>query len=199
MASFGAKNPYFSKIKTEPEGALPTYEGGPKKIGRLVKSELSVNMASGKLYADDGLAESVEEFVSGSIAMETDDMTDEVASAVYGAEASNQEVHYKSGDSPPVGGLTYYKVLKRRGKTVYKGYFYPRVSASLGSDTAQTKSDSLTLGTTSTTFTVFPCESGDWRITKEFDAESEALAWVKEKLGAEPATPPAGGGEDPQG
>ena len=58
MASFGAKYPHFSKIKTEPDDALPTYEG-PVNIGRLVKADLTVNLASGKLYADDELAESV--------------------------------------------------------------------------------------------------------------------------------------------
>ena len=60
MASFGAKNPYFCKVKEEPEGALPTYEGEPVKIGRLVKADLTLQMASGKLHADDELAESVE-------------------------------------------------------------------------------------------------------------------------------------------
>ena len=60
MASFGAKNPYFRKIKEEPEGKLPVYEDNPVKIGRLVKADLSITMASGKLYADDELAESVE-------------------------------------------------------------------------------------------------------------------------------------------
>ena len=66
MASFGAKYPHFSKIKTEPDDALPTYEG-PVNIGRLVKADLTVNLASGKLYADDELAESVDEFSSGSV------------------------------------------------------------------------------------------------------------------------------------
>lgn len=182
MASFGAKYPHFAKIKEEPEGQLPVYEGEPVRIGRLVKADLSVTMASGKLFADDVLAESVEEFVSGSLAMETDDMEDSVASVVYGAEVADKEVHYKSGDSAPVGGLSYYKVLKRRGKTIYKGYFHPRVQAALGNDSAGTKTDNITFGTTNTSFTVFPCESTDWRITSEFENENEVKAWVKEKL-----------------
>lgn len=205
MASFGVKYPHFAKITSEPEGELPVYDGNPRRIGRMVKADLSVNMASGKLYADDELAENVEEFISGTLGVETDDMTDEDASEVYGAEVKDKEVHYNSGDSAPVGGLTYYKVLKRRGRTVFKGYFYPRVQAALGNDTAQTKTDSITFGTTNTNFTVFPCETGDWRITKEFNVESEAKAWVKEKLGkksdaAGGETPPSGedtnGGEE---
>ena len=195
MASFGAKYPHFAKIKEEPEEGLPIYEGQPVRIGRLVKADLSVTMASGKLYADDALAESVEEFVSGSLAMETDDMEDSVAEVIYGAEVVEKEVHYKSGDSAPMGGLAYYKVLKRRGKTLYKGYFHPRVQAALGNDSAGTKTDSITFGTTSTTFTVFPCESTDWRITSEFIEEHEAKEWVRKKL----SPPPAGGSEEAAG
>ena len=63
-----------------------------------------------------------------------------------------------------------------------KGYFYPRVKAILGNDSAATKADSITFGTNSTTFTVFRCNSDDWRITEELATEAEALAWVKEKL-----------------
>ena len=183
MASFGAKYPNFSPIKDEPDDALPTYTG-PVVIGRLVKADLTVALASGKLYADDELAEAVDEFSSGSLAMETDDMVDEVAATVYGATVTDKRVSYKAGDSAPLGGLTYYKVLMRKGVKLFKGYFYPRVKAMLGNDSAATKADSITFGTNSTTFTVFRCNSDEWRITEEFATEAEAKAWVKEQLAA---------------
>lgn len=183
MASFGARYPRFSPIKDEPKGALPTYEG-PVTIGRLVKAELSVALASGKIYADDVLAESIDEFSSGSLAMETDDMVDEVAGKVYGATVTEKKVSYKAGDTPPLGGLAYYKSIMRDGKKIFKGFFYPRVKAQLGNDTAQTKGDSITFGTNSTTFTVFRCNSDEWRITEEFDTVAEAVAWVDEQLAA---------------
>lgn len=193
MASFGAKNPYFAPIESEPEGTLPVYKGEPVKIGRLVKADLTLTMASGKLYADDELAESAEEFVSGSIAMETDDVLDEVASVIYGAAVKEKTVVYNTSDNPPPGGLTYYKKLMRRGKLVFKGFFYPRVKAALGNDTAQTKADSITFGTSTTNFTVSNANNGDWRFTEEFETEDAALAWVKAMLGfkAEELTPAA--------
>ena len=85
------------------------------KIGRLVKADLTLTMASGKLYADDELAESAEEFVSGSIAMETDDILDAVASVIYGATVKEKTVVYNTSDNPPPGGLTYYKKLRPPG------------------------------------------------------------------------------------
>lgn len=182
MASFGAKYPFFSKVKEEPDGALPIYDAAPVRIGRLVKADLAVQLASGKLYADDALAESVDEFVSGTIEMETDDMTDDVASVVYGATVSNKTVKYNINDAPPAGGLGYLKRLMRNKKVICKAYYYPMVKAALGNDTAQTKTDSITFGTNTTTFTVFACNNGDWRHTEEFDTEEEAVAWIKEKL-----------------
>lgn len=179
MASFGAKYPYFCPVAEEPEGALPIYKGDPVRIGRLIKADLTVTLASGKLFADDELAENVDEFVSGSIAVEIDDMEDEVASMVYGAEVKEKTVHYNVKDDPPAGGFGYVKKLMRRKKTLYKGYFYPLVKAALGNDTAQTKTDSITFGTNATTFTVFACENGDWRLTEELATEAEAAAWLK--------------------
>ena len=193
MASFGAKNPYFAPIESEPEGTLPVYKGEPVKIGRLVKADLTLTMASGKLYADDELAESAEEFVSGSIAMETDDILDTVASVIYGATVKEKTVVYNTSDNPPPGGLAYYKKLMRHGKLVFKGLFFPRVKAALGNDAAQTKADSITFGTSTTNFTVSNANNGDWRFTEEFETEDADLAWVKAMLGfkAEELTPAA--------
>jgi len=193
MPSFGAKNPYFCKIKEEPEGTLPVYEGDPVKIGRLVKADLTIQMASGKIFADDGLAESVDEFASGSVAMETDDILDSAASVIYGTTVDGKTVHYNTKDDPPSGGLAYYKKLMRKRKVLYKGIFHPLVKASLGNDSASTKTDSITFGTSSTNFTVFAAANGDWRITEEFDTEEEAIAWVKGRFA------PASSGEQAAG
>ncbi|MCH5352951.1 MAG: hypothetical protein J1E06_05760 [Acutalibacter sp.] len=181
MASYGAKYPKFAPITKEPMDALPEYEESVV-IGRLVKADLTVEMASGKLYADDELAESVDEFVSAAIAMETDDMEDKVASVVYGAEVKEKKVHYKVGDTPPLGGLAYYKVLMRGGKKIYRGYFYPKAKAALGNDNAASKTNSITFGTNSTSFTVFAANTGDWRITEELESEAAARAWVDAQL-----------------
>lgn len=202
MASFGAKYPCFNPIQQEPEGKLPVYKNPePVRIGRLVKADLTVNLSSGKLFADDVLAENVDEFSSGSIAMETDDMEDSVAAVVYGCEVVEKEVHYNIKNDPPAGGLAYIKKLMRKKKVLYKGYFYPIVKAALGNDTAQTRTDSITFGTNSTTFTVYPCETGDWRYTKEFPKEDDAIDWIKERLKGKdsdetpPPTPPGEPGE----
>lgn len=181
MAKFGAKYPCFAPITAEAEGALPTYGDG-MVMGGLVSANLTVTLASGELWADDRLDEQLSEFASGSLAMETADMTDEVAAAVYGATVENGEVRYNKEDVSPMGGLAYYKTLMRRGKKYYQGYFLPKVRAALGNDNAQTRNNTITFTTTSTTFTVFAPDIGDWRITKTFEREQDAKAWVADKL-----------------
>lgn len=183
MAGFGANYIKFSPIKERPADKLPVYrDEGPVELGRLVKADLSVNIASGKLFAGNVLAENVDLFASASLAVETDDMVDEVASLVYGCEVVDKMTHYKSGDTPPEGGVAYYKDLMRDGVPVFKGIFHPRAKAALGNDSAQTRTDSINFTTTATTFTIFACNTEDWRITEEFDTPAEAKAWVDKML-----------------
>lgn len=173
MAEFGANYPCF-KGDTETAGVV---------LGKLVSANLTVNLASGELYADDALAEQLSEFASGSIAMETDDLTDDNASKIYGCTVSEQTVKYNKNDTAPRGCLGYYKVLMRSGKKAFKGYFYPRVRAAIGNDNAQTRGSSITFQTTSTTFTVFANDDGDWRETETFDTVDAVKTWINTKCG----------------
>ena len=155
MAQFGAKRPIFAPTKTTPDGALPTYDYEKVvTVGKLVKADLTVTNASGELYADDALAEKVDMFASGSLALETDDKTDEVHAAIHGATKDTQssEVTDSDGDVAPRGGLCYYKVIIRNGVRYFKGVFHPLVKAILGNDSAATKGSSITFGTSATTF-----------------------------------------------
>lgn len=181
MAQFGAKYPCFAPIETEPENGMPTYGTGAP-IGKLVKADLSVTLASGELYADDELDEQASEFASGALAVETNDIEDNTASEIYGAKVVDGEVRYNKGDTAPHGGFAYYKSLMRKGKKYFKGFFYPKVKAALGNDNAATRGSSITFSTALTTFTVFAPEVGDWRITKTFDNEAAARGWVQSKL-----------------
>ena len=188
MAQFGAKRPRFAPVASTPAGALPTYDAEKVvTIGKLVKADLSVTNASGELYADDALAEKVDMFASGVLALETDDKTDEVHAAIHGAtkDTESGEVTDSDSDNAPRGGITYYKVIIRNGVRYYKGVFLPLCKAILGNDSAATKGSSITFGTSATSFTVFRCDSGAWRITKEFTgegAEANCIAWCDSKL-----------------
>lgn len=168
MSEFGAKHPVF-KPNNAANGVI---------IGKLVAANLTVNLASGELYADDGLAEKLEEFSSGKIDMETDNLADSTASTLYGANVSNGIVTYNKNDTPPEGVLGYFKTLMIQGVKKYRAYIYPRAKASLGNDNAQTRGNSITFQTSKTSFTIFDDGAGNWRKTKECNTEAEAQAYV---------------------
>lgn len=181
MAAFGAKYINFAPITEESKNGLPTY-GERVEIGELVKADLTVNIATGELYANNRLKEKADEFASGSLAVEVDDMTKEIEAGVFGAAYSEGEIVDNSGDQVPYGGLGYYKTLQRNGVVVYEAHYYPKVKAVLSTDTAATKSSSITFTTRALTFTVHEPVTGDWRYRKEFDEEAEAIAYINKKL-----------------
>ena len=177
MAGFGANYPCFM-AEGKRTGVV---------VGKLIAADLTVNMASGEVYGDDALVEQLSEFASGSIAMETDDMEDSVASEIYGCKVSGQEVTYNYDDTPPEGCLAYYKRIMRDGVKQYKGYFYPRVRAAIGNDSAKTKGSNITFTTTTTNFTVYTDDSGDWRKTTVCDTAEAVREWINTKCGINPA------------
>lgn len=171
MAEFGANYPVF-KAEADSAGIV---------LGKLVTANLTVNLASGEMYADDSLAEQLSEFSSGSLAMETDDLTDDKAAKIYGCSVADGVVTYNAGDTAPRGSLGYYKVLMRNGVKYYKAYYYPRVRAALGNDNAQTRNNAITFQAVSTTFTIFADDDGDWRETKTFSTAEAAKGWLATK------------------
>ena len=126
MAAFGAQYLRFAPIKTEPDSGLPTYEESVS-LGELVKAELTISLASGEIYGDDRLVEKIEEFSSGSLAVEVTDMTDDVEAKVFGSTYSSESgLVDKTSDTVPYGGVGYYKSMVRNGQKCYKAYYYPK-------------------------------------------------------------------------
>lgn len=184
MAGFGAQYPCFAPFATdETDTAAPTYENGVV-LGELRSANLTVTMASGEIEGDDRLVEKVEEISSAALPIETVDMTDDVAEAVYGSKVVDGALVDSITDEPPYGGLGYFKSLMRKGKKYYRAYFYPKAKASITNDNAQTKGSSITFQPETTNFTIFPpmYEGIGWRYREVFETIAEAKAWIREKL-----------------
>lgn len=173
MAEFGAKYPCFKRDGAD-SGVV---------LGKLVSANLTVNLASGEIYADDALDEQLSEFASGSLAMETNDLTDANATEIYGCDVEDGEVIYNVGDTAPSGGLAYYKSLMRNKAKYFKAIYHPSARAALGNDNSQTKGSSITFSSAQTTFTIKADDNGDWRKTKTFDNEPAARAWIDNLCG----------------
>ena len=84
MATIGLDKLYYAKITEAPGTGEETYDT-PVQLAKAMSAELSVELAEATLYADDGAAEIVKEFQSGTLTLGVDDIGASVASDLTGA------------------------------------------------------------------------------------------------------------------
>ena len=123
MATIGLDKLFYAKI-TEDESGNETY-ATPAQLAKAMSAELSVELAEATLYADDGAAEIVKEFKSGTLSLGVDDIGATAASDLTGATIDDNGVVVSTsedgGDPVAVG----FRAKKSNGK--YKYYWLYRV------------------------------------------------------------------------
>lgn len=183
MANYGAKSPVWAPITAEGAGVAPTYGDG-MILAKLVSCGVTPNSAEGSLYADNGLAEYAREISDEDLALETDDLYLEKAAALFGATLIGNDLSYRNGDNPPLGGYGFYHTAMRSGVKCHIGHFFPKVRASRNARTFTTKNNSITFGTASIAMKAMYDNSGEIeRESEAFTSEDSAYAWVATKLG----------------
>lgn len=183
MARYGAKSPLWSPIIEEPDRAHPTYGTGII-LGKLSSCGVTPNYSEGSLPADNTTAEYAKEIRDQDIALETDDLIARNAVAIYGAKFNGNDVEYNTEDNPPYGGYAFYHTAQRSGQKVHIGHFYPKVRASRGPRTFETKGDAITFGTESISMKSLADNLGLTETESEpFTTEDDAYAWCAGKLG----------------
>lgn len=143
MATIGLDKLFYSKITEDTDGN-ETYES-PVQLAKAMSAELSVELAEATLYADDGAAETVKEFKSGTLSLGVDDIGASVASDLTGATIDENGVVVSAsedgGDPVAVG----FRAKKSNGK--YKYYWLYRVKFGIPATNLATKGDSITFST----------------------------------------------------
>ena len=123
MATIGLDKLFYAKI-TEDDNGDETY-ATPMQMAKAMSADLSVELAEATLYADDGAAEIVKEFKSGTLSLGVDDIGAAVASDLTGANIDANGVVISTsedgGDPVAVG----FRAKKSNGK--YKYYWLYRV------------------------------------------------------------------------
>lgn len=143
MATIGLDKLYYAKI-TEDEDGNETY-ATPVQLAKAMTADLSVELAEATLYADDGAAEIVKEFKSGTLSLGVDDIGAGAASDLTGATIDANGVVISAaedgGDPVAVG----FRAKKSNGK--YKYYWLYRVKFGIPATNLATKGDSITFST----------------------------------------------------
>ena len=101
MATIGLDRLYYAKI-TEDASGEETY-ASPVQLAKAMTAELSVELAEATLYADDGAAEIVKEFKSGTLSLGVDDIGATAASDLTGATIDKNGVVVSASEDG--GGL----------------------------------------------------------------------------------------------
>lgn len=190
MASKGCKYIQwapFAATNPEPDAALPNY-GTPVNLGALSKVTDTPAFNEAKSYGDNALAEYASEFKECPIDIEVTELTNAVASGIFGGTIDTEnasDLKFGASDVAPYGGLAYIVCKQVNNVNKYQGIYYPKVKAAMQGEEYTTKGDSITLTGGKIKFTSSACNSGDWKIkSADLDTEAAAKTWVDAKIKA---------------
>ena len=143
MATIGLDKLYYATI-TEDALGEETY-GTPQILAKAITAELSVELTEAILYADDGAAEIVKDFNSGTLTLGVDDIGASVAAELTGATTDDNGVLVSASENsgPPVA--VGFRALKPNGH--YRYFWLYRVKFGLPATNLQTKGESITFST----------------------------------------------------
>ena len=151
MATIGFDRLYYAPI-TESATGDETY-GTPAVLAKAMTAELSMELNEATLYADDGAAEVVKEFRSGTLSLGIDDIGTAVANELTGAQIDDNKVLIaasENGGSPVAVGFR-----ARKSNGTYRYFWLYRVIFAIPATNLQTKGDSITFSTPTIEGTVY--------------------------------------------
>ena len=151
MATIGLDKLYYAPI-TEDENGNETY-GTPVQLAKAISADLSIELNEATLFADDGQAESVKEFKSGTLSLGIDDIGNDAAAALVGARLDQNGVLVSSGEDVCRYVAIGFRAKKANGK--YKYYWLYRVLFGVPATNLATKGDSITFSTPTIEGTIF--------------------------------------------
>jgi phi13 family phage major tail protein len=151
MATIGLDKLYYAKI-TEGMDGTETY-GTPIQLAKAIKADLSVELAEATLYADDGPAEVVKEFKSGTLSLGIDDIGVAAAEDLTGAKLDDNHVVISGSEDGGTPVAVGFRAKKSNGK--YRYFWLYRVKFGIPATNLQTKGDSITFSTPTIEGTVF--------------------------------------------
>lgn len=183
----GMRRSWFFPIASEPANARPTYGAG-QDMGAARLGTLTTTTAAADIEGDDMVLVHVENFVTGQLVAETTLNDLELNALVYGHTYSAGVSSSNKDDQSPPGGYAFIEPLLKKDKsTVYRATFLLKVSANPANEaqSANTRQgNSINPTYNSITYTVFSCNSGEWRLQQDFASESDAEAWILGIAGA---------------
>lgn len=195
MAKIGLSKPYFAKYSNT--AGTTTYSGGAA-IGKAVELSMTLEGQNDSiLYADNGPAESDNEFGGGSITLKTDDLLPEPMIGILGIKevpiTGNDKITTTGAkwmvfddeqETPYVG---FGAIVKRKinGSVKWSALIYPKIQFQNTGDAATTQGKSIEWQTPELTASLLRDDTvyHEWRrLSSPLDTEAEAEALIRSFL-----------------
>lgn len=167
MATIGLDKLFYSKITEDADGN-ETY-ATPVSLAKAMTAELSIELAEATLYADDGAAEVVKEFQSGTLTLGVDDIGVSVAEDLTGAKIDSNKVLISTGEDGGCPVAVGFRAKKANGK--YRYFWLYRVKFGIPATNLTTKGESIEFSTPSIEGTVMRRNKADSKGTHPWKAE----------------------------
>lgn len=168
MATIGLDKLYYAKITEAPVTGEETYDT-PVQLAKAMSAELSVELAEATLYADDGAAEIVKEFQSGTLTLGVDDIGASVASDLTGAVIDEKGVVVSASEDGGAPVAVGFRAKKSNGK--YKYYWLYRVKFGIPATNLTTKGESIEFSTPTIEGTILRRNKADGKGRHPWKAE----------------------------
>ena len=143
MATIGLDRMYFAPI-TEDSDGNETF-GTPERLAKAMTVEMEIEVLEATLYADDGPAECVKDFGTGTITLGVDDIGVNTAEKLTGAQIDENHVvisQSEGGGRPVALG---FRAKKSNG--TYRYYWMYRVVFGIPATNLTTKGEEITFST----------------------------------------------------
>lgn len=167
MATIGLDKLFYASI-TEDKDGNETY-GTPVQLAKAISADLSVELNEATLFADDGQAEAVKEFKSGTLSLGVDDIGTEAAAGLVGATVDKNGVLISGGEDAAKPVAIGFRAKKSNGK--YKYYWLYKVLFGVPATNLATKGDSITFSTPTIEGTIFRRNKVDGKNNHPWKAE----------------------------
>ena len=176
MAKIGLKN--FRYALLDETGGTATYDGA-KTPAKAVSCSVEITNNSAVLYADDALAESDYTFQSGTVTMGIDDEDTATMAALLGHAINNGLMTRNANDVAPYVGIGRIVTKMVNNVRKFKVEFLYKVKFSEPNQDDTTKGENLEFTTSEITGTIAALANGEWSVTKVFDDEASAVAFLE--------------------
>lgn len=148
MAGVGMLHPVAATVASYTDGQEPTYNAG-MVIGHAIQGDLALTRNNNPLYGDNVIVEDDNSVTSAQLTLGLDDLLESVQAYMLGvvkktiAGEGGGDEYYLTGESAPVVGVGFIRVLIRSGVTVYNPIWIYRAVFGRESENAATKAESV--------------------------------------------------------